>query len=187
MFVSPLGGRLCAGLIRCANPKRDPPRVKPAVPGISCRRPTAGLRRLLRVRSHAQEDPMSLAPPEADELRALARELGIELSRDEAELYRNLMAGSMAAFAAIDAAPSGLPPVPERKWWEPQDDPHGAWYVRCEIRTRSDGPLAGLRFAAKDNVMVAGLPLLNGSPILEGYVAEVDATIVTRLLDAGAT
>ena len=59
--------------------------------------------------------------------------------------------------------------------------------MRCEIRTRDDGPLAGLRFAAKDNVMVAGLPLLNGSPILEGYVAEVDATIVTRLLDAGAT
>jgi amidase len=35
--------------------------------------------------------------------------------------------------------------------------------------------------------MVAGLPLLNGSPILEGYISEVDATIVTRLLDAGAT
>jgi amidase len=132
---------------------------------------------------------MAVAPPEADELRELARELGIDLSRAEAELYRNLMAGSLAACAAIDAAPSGLPEIPQRKWREPEprENAHGAWYVRCEIRTRERGPLAGLRFAAKDNVMVAGLPLLNGSPILEGYVAEVDATIVTRLLDAGAT
>src|SRR6185436_5595461 len=38
----------------------------------------------------------------------------------------------------------------------------------------------------KDNVAVAGLPLLNGSPIMEGYVPREDATVVTRLLDAGA-
>jgi len=133
---------------------------------------------------------MSISPPNSQELRALAREHGFELSDAELELYRNLLAGSLGAFAALDAEPSALPAVPAgRRWWEPRDgdNPHGAWYVRCEIRTRDRGPLAGLRFAAKDNVMVAGLPLLNGSPILEGYIAEVDATIVTRLLDAGAT
>jgi amidase len=130
-----------------------------------------------------------IQPPSTDELRAIARDQGLEFSDADLELYRNLMAGTLGALGAIDAAPSGLPEVPaDRKWWEPDtaDNPHNAWYVRCEIRTREDGPLAGLRFAAKDNVMVAGLPLLNGSSILEGYVAEVDATIVTRLLDAGA-
>ncbi len=129
-----------------------------------------------------------IEPPSSDELRELARDLGIELGAAEADLYRNLMAGSLGAFAVIDAAPSALPPVPpDRRYFEPRENPHGAWFVRCEIRTRDDGPLAGLRFAVKDNVMVAGLPLLNGSPILEGYIAEVDATVVTRLLDAGAT
>jgi amidase len=130
-----------------------------------------------------------IQPPTPDDVRALAREHGLDLSDADVELYRNLMAGSLGALAAIDAAPSGLPATPAgREWWEPSaaENPHNAWYVRCEIRTRDDGPLAGLRFAAKDNVMVAGLPLLNGSPILEGYVAEMDATIVTRLLDAGA-
>ena len=74
------------------------------------------------------------------------------------------MTGSLGAFAALDAAPSALPAAPaNRRWWEPKENPHGAWYVRCEIRTRDDGSLAGLRFAAKDNVMIAGLPLLNGS------------------------
>ena len=131
-----------------------------------------------------------IQPPSADELRAIARDHGLELSDADLELYRNLMVGTLGALGAIDAAPSGLPDVPAgRDWWEPSaaENPHNGWYVRCEIRTREDGPLAGLRFAAKDNVMVAGLPLLNGSPVLEGYVAEVDATIVTRLLDAGAT
>ncbi len=41
--------------------------------------------------------------------------------------------------------------------------------------------------AIKDNVCVAGVPMMNGSATLEGYVPEVDATIVTRTLDAGAT
>ncbi len=133
---------------------------------------------------------MSLAPPSLDDLRRLARDHGLALGDAELEIYRNLLVGSIGAFAGLDDAPSALPPPPtDRKWWEPAPDenPHGAWHVRCEIRTRDDGPLAGLCFAAKDNVMVAGLPLLNGSSILEGYVAEVDATIVTRLLDAGAT
>ena len=133
---------------------------------------------------------MSIRPPSPDELRAIARENGLELSEADLEIYRNLMTASLGAFAALDTEPAALPEPPAgRRWWEPreEDNPHGAWYVRCEIRTRDDGPLAGLRFAAKDNVMVAGLPLLNGSPILEGYIAEVDAAIVTRLLDAGAT
>jgi amidase len=35
-------------------------------------------------------------------------------------------------------------------------------------------------------VCVAGVPMLNGSPIMEGYVPREDATVITRLLDAGA-
>ncbi len=41
--------------------------------------------------------------------------------------------------------------------------------------------------AVKDNVCVAGIPMMNGSAALEGYVPEIDATVVTRTLDAGAT
>ena len=33
--------------------------------------------------------------------------------------------------------------------------------------------------------MVAGVPMANGCRALEGMIPEVDATIVTRLLDAG--
>ena len=53
-------------------------------------------------------------------------------------------------------------------------------------RGAAEGPLAGRTVGVKDNVCVAGVPMLNGSPIMEGYVPREDATVVTRLLDAGA-
>jgi amidase len=45
--------------------------------------------------------------------------------------------------------------------------------------------LAGKRLAIKDNVCVAGVPMMNGASILEGYVPDQDATIITRILVAG--
>ena len=67
-----------------------------------------------------------------------------------------------------------------------EEDPHHAWYVRTSIRGAAEGPLAGVRLAVKDSVMVAGVPMMNGADLLEGYTPDVDATVVTRALDAGA-
>ena len=39
--------------------------------------------------------------------------------------------------------------------------------------------------ALKDNICLAGVPMMNGSATLEGYIPDVDATVVTRILDAG--
>ena len=41
--------------------------------------------------------------------------------------------------------------------------------------------------ALKDNVCLAGVPMMNGASTLKGYTPDIDATLVTRLLDAGAT
>ena len=35
--------------------------------------------------------------------------------------------------------------------------------------------------------MLAGMPMMNGASTLEGYVPDIDATIVTRILDAGGS
>ena len=58
-----------------------------------------------------------------------------------------------------------------------------AW--RCDIKGASSGKLHGKTVAIKDNVCVAGVPLMNGSRILEGFVPDIDATVVSRILDAG--
>ena len=53
------------------------------------------------------------------------------------------------------------------------------------LKGESKGLLAGKKIAIKDNVFIAGTPLTNGSKIWEGYTPELDATIVTRILQAG--
>ena len=67
------------------------------------------------------------------------------------------------------------------------DNPLDAWYVTTSITEREDGPLAGRTVAIKDNTAVAGVPMMNGSSTVEGYMPARDATVVSRLLDAGAT
>ncbi len=54
-----------------------------------------------------------------------------------------------------------------------------------EVETRSDLPLAGMTFAVKDNIDVAGMPTTAGCPAY-AYTPSSSATVVQRLLDAGA-
>src|SRR5579883_3519833 len=48
------------------------------------------------------------------------------------------------------------------------------------------GPLAGVPVALKDNLCTRGIPTTCGSRILEGWRPPYDATVVTRLREAGA-
>jgi amidase len=133
---------------------------------------------------------MALAPPTVDQLRATADRMGFSLGEGEAREYGAMLAGVVAAYGTIDRMSDELPPV---RWPRtpgtapaPADNPHNAWARRTSVKGPADGPLAGRRVALKDNIMLAGVPMMNGASTLEGYVPEVDATIVTRLLDAGA-
>ena len=58
-------------------------------------------------------------------------------------------------------------------------------YYKTDIKGAPSGKLHGKRVVIKDNVAVAGVPMMNGTKLLEGYIPEYDATIVTRILDAG--
>lgn len=67
------------------------------------------------------------------------------------------------------------------------DHSPAAWICRpaAPLAGAAAGPLAGLRFAVKDNIDVAGLPTTAGCPGF-AYEASRHATVVQRLLDAGA-
>lgn len=61
-------------------------------------------------------------------------------------------------------------------------------FVRSMDRTRhSDGPLAGMRVAVKDNISTAGTITSCGSRMLAEYEPPYDATVVDRILEAGGT
>ncbi|MGH0032715.1 MAG: amidase [Myxococcota bacterium] len=133
---------------------------------------------------------MKFEIPTSEEIRAVAEASGFHWNDEDRAAYEMLVTGLAGVYAALDVAPE--PPAPEtpgdRSWRVPDasENPHNAWHVRTSLRIRDEGPLAGLRVALKDNVMLAGVPMSNGSAIFEGYVAEVDASVVTRLLEAGA-
>src|SRR3981081_1054643 len=68
-----------------------------------------------------------------------------------------------------------------------EEDPLNAFISKFRIEGAESGPLAGKTVALKDHISVAGVPLTLGSHFMDGYIADVDATVVTRLLDHGAT
>ncbi|GAB2682101.1 Asp-tRNA(Asn)/Glu-tRNA(Gln) amidotransferase subunit GatA [Thalassiella azotivora] len=70
-------------------------------------------------------------------------------------------------------------------------DADGALAAADEVDRRRDageplGPLAGVPVAVKDVLATRGMPTTCGSRVLEGWVPPYDATVVTRLRDAGA-
>ncbi|MGE0825557.1 MAG: amidase [Candidatus Binatia bacterium] len=133
---------------------------------------------------------MTLRKPTADDLHRLAALYNFTVSNEEVDAYQALIPDMFAVLNALDQTPSNLPPVTyhERdpgKRPNRQDDPLNAIVRRCSVKGAKSGKLAGKRFGIKDNVCVAGVPMTCASLVLDGYVPDIDATIIARILDAG--
>jgi amidase len=128
------------------------------------------------------------APSVADVIEA-GSQLGIDLSHHEAEEYLECMAPLIAGYNEVDAMPDEVPEVkyPRTPGYRPDADENtlNAWAVKTSIKGAPEGKLAGFKVAIKDNICVAGVSMMNGASVLEGYTPDVDATVVTRILDAG--
>jgi amidase len=129
--------------------------------------------------------------PTPAQLAELAEELGFSMDDEDLALHLAAMRPNIDAYNAVDRMPQELPPVkyPRLPGQRPSAEENrlGAWYVKTTIEGAPGGKLKGKRVAIKDNVCIAGVPMMNGASTLEGYVPDVDATIVTRILDAGGT
>jgi amidase len=112
---------------------------------------------------------------------------------DADRTFRALIGQTLGSYARLDELVEPSLPVtvkyPRKPGYRPSvdDNPLGAWYWKSQVSGAAGGPLAGKTVAIKDNVCFAGVPMMNGTVTLEGYVPEADATIVTRILDAGGT
>jgi len=82
----------------------------------------------------------------------------------------------MSGGAAPPSPTSGAAPL----------DPFGAFLSREVVRGASDGSLAGVTVAVKDNIAVQGQPFTAGHPLHAHRRGPVYATAVRRLLAAGA-
>lgn len=133
---------------------------------------------------------MSFKPPTVADLQAAASSLGYELDAKTAETIVQFSQGFSDSYRYLDGESDELPErrYAERSYRRPEADenPYGAWYVLTDLKGKDIGPLHGKRIAIKDNIFVADVPMMNGAGFLEGFIPDIDATVVTRLLDAGA-
>ncbi|QSE92220.1 amidase [Rhodococcus pseudokoreensis] len=132
----------------------------------------------------------SLPAPDSARLAALNEHFRFGLSAADLDEFAPAVEATLTAPIAVEQLyRRAAPPAPERSWAPPAPEHNrlGAWYVTTSIDGSPGGPLAGRTVAVKDNVAVAGVPMMNGSRTLEGFVPRQDATVVRRLLDAGAT
>ena len=67
------------------------------------------------------------------------------------------------------------------------DDAYNAFVTEATIEGDDDGPLAGRTIAIKDNMSTDGVRTTCGSAMLDEYVPPYNATVVDRVLEAGAT
>src|SRR5947208_996754 len=134
---------------------------------------------------------MGVQQPSLDALARISEQYGFDIPPARLESFRTLIGHTLGSYARLDelvepSLPVRYPRQPGRRP-SAEENPLGAWYWKTDIAGAPSGLLAGKTLAIKDNICVAGVPMMNGSSVLEGYVPRGDATIVTRILDAGGT
>ncbi len=129
--------------------------------------------------------------PSLAQMKEIVASLNMSMSDHEVGEYLEVMEGTFKSYDRIAQLSDNLPPVryPRTPGHKPKasENPLNAWYVKTDIKGAPYGPLQGKRIVLKDNVCLAGVPMMNGASTLEGYVPDIDATLVTRILDAGGT
>jgi amidase len=132
--------------------------------------------------------------PDVDQVVAVARELGIHLGHEEAALYRKYLVEQLKELDSFvqTRLPEPAPPMVSGARApgyrpSPEEDPLNAWTWKCCIEGAAGGVLAGKTVSFKDHIAIAGMPMSFGSFALEGFVPDFDATVVTRVLQAGGT
>jgi amidase len=130
--------------------------------------------------------------PDIDAVLAVAKTLGLHLSPEEAALYQKYIVDQLQMYDSFvqSRVEESRPPMASATRQPgyrptPTEDPLNAWVWKCRIEGTREGPLAGKTVSFKDHIAVAGMPMSFGSFALDGFVPDVDATIVTRVLQAG--
>jgi len=129
--------------------------------------------------------------PTNEKFESICNKYGFHLTQKEVQEFQLLMDQQLTVFDELYQMPDNLPLVKYPRtpgyYPSPEENKLNAWYYKCEVKGASTGKLAGRKIALKDNICLAGVPMMNSYYHFEGFTPELDATVVTRILDAGGT
>ena len=133
---------------------------------------------------------MNVRRPTSQDLHRIAEANHFDITDEEMNAFQAMIPGLFESYDILAQLPEQRPPLkyPSRDAGSrpsPQQDPYNAVLRRCTLRGATGGKLAGKRIGLKNNICVAGMPMTCASAILQDYIPDTDATIVTRILDEG--
>src|SRR5919112_6883798 len=117
------------------------------------------------------EVAMAVQRPAPTDLTAMARQFHFGISQERMPAFEALVEGFLAPYDRLDELeePKRQPRYPRDGGAAPRPEENslGAWAWRVRIEGAGGGPLAGRTVAIKDNVAVAGVPMRNGTGLLD--------------------
>ena len=139
-------------------------------------------------------DPKEGGAVTTEALNDICKVFGVKLKDEDQEDYRKLLAVFDESAQELMAMPDYVPQVDLKRFprknvhqVSKEENNHGAWAWRCSIKDTqpNNGPLAGKKVVMKDMISVKDVPMLMGTEFVNGYVPNMDATVTTRILEAG--
>ena len=132
---------------------------------------------------------MTVRRPDAAQLHKLASQNHFSIGNGELASYQALFERVMTNYDLLDlmAVPAPAARAGRRESGSRPDAATNfcnAVVRHCHVEGSDVGLLAGRRIGLKDSICVAGVPLTCGSNVIE-HVPSADATIVSRILNAG--
>lgn len=120
--------------------------------------------------------------------------MGVSIDPSETDDFHMLLGAVHDCAEMVEALPDYQPQPDLNRY--PRHDVHcpleeeqvlgHAWAHKFLIKGTLGGPLSGKTVNVKDVIAVAGVPQFQGSDVISSWTPKTDATVVTRVLDAGA-
>jgi len=133
-----------------------------------------------------------LEPPAPEEIRKLSETQYLDLNEEEIDYIEEYCRDMLDIVQRIDQLS-----IERRRdrftnrdpGYQPdrEEDPHNAFVRKCRVEGADEGILAGYEVGLKDNIAVRGIETTMGTTAMDSYVPTRDATVVRRLLNAGAS
>jgi len=94
--------------------------------------------------------------PTREQLGEVAAELGFSFTEADLAAHHEALLPAFEAYNQLDRMPDEVPVVsyprtPGRRP-APEENRHGAWYVKTEVQGAASGKLHGKKIALKDNI-----------------------------------